>query len=398
MPYFYVVVASDPNGDPLAYSLAPTAPNNMAIDQQGLLSWTPSSLDMGSHIVEVRVTDGRGGEAVQSFALEVVADTFNTSPQIVSNPGLGVVLGSTYTYQGEARDAEGDAVVWRLDAAPRGMSISAATGEMFWTPAADQVGPDNLVVLRVTDTFGATSSQSFKIQVRGGNRPPMILSAPPTEAFAGESYVYAVQAQDPDGDSMLFTLVDSGYPDGMAIESDTGFIQWLPSDLQLGTHTVSLMVQDAFGGIDVQEFAIEVIDADLNLAPVITSTPDYQVSAGHLYVYDVQVIDPEGDQVAYSLEGLGLPPGMVIDAEGMITWSPTVQDVGQYVVTVVATDTASNRATQSYALTVARTRHRQSNQQDAPVARLVYLTVMNCVATDPEHMCRHTASLSRPPV
>src|SRR5262249_60637856 len=40
-PEFYQVVASDPDGDPLSYSLV-TAPPGMTIDSTGLLRWLPT--------------------------------------------------------------------------------------------------------------------------------------------------------------------------------------------------------------------------------------------------------------------------------------------------------------------------------------------------------------------
>ena len=46
-PYLYPVVASDPNGDPLAYSLdAP--PAGMSVSAAGLVSWVPAAAQAGA--------------------------------------------------------------------------------------------------------------------------------------------------------------------------------------------------------------------------------------------------------------------------------------------------------------------------------------------------------------
>jgi hypothetical protein len=54
------------------------------------------------------------------------------------------------------------------------------------------------------------------------NRRPEILSAP--TAPRGYKFTYAVQAADPDGDALRYSLEKS--PPGMMIDADTGLIEW----------------------------------------------------------------------------------------------------------------------------------------------------------------------------
>ena len=71
--FSHQVVATDPEEQQsLAFELA-DAPTGMAINASGgLISWTPGKSDLGTHIVRVRVGDGKGGWAEQSFNLTVV--------------------------------------------------------------------------------------------------------------------------------------------------------------------------------------------------------------------------------------------------------------------------------------------------------------------------------------
>jgi hypothetical protein len=70
--YHYGVEASDPDGDRnLRYRLA-KAPQGASVDPLlGEISWKPSLAQAGIHPLEVVVTDGRGGEAKQSFEVTV---------------------------------------------------------------------------------------------------------------------------------------------------------------------------------------------------------------------------------------------------------------------------------------------------------------------------------------
>jgi hypothetical protein len=61
------------------------------------------------------------------------------------------------------------------------MSIDAVRGTIRWTPTADQLGSQSVVV-RVLDGQGGFATQSYTVAVRALNLPPGITSTPPTTA------------------------------------------------------------------------------------------------------------------------------------------------------------------------------------------------------------------------
>ena len=99
------------------------------------------------------------------------------------------------------------------------MSVDPVTGAIRWAPTIADLG-ESAVVLRVTDAYLASSTQSFDVRVRSSNLPPSILSVPPTTAFVSGSYRYGVRAEDPEGDAQSFFLDTA--PDGMTISETTG--------------------------------------------------------------------------------------------------------------------------------------------------------------------------------
>ena len=380
-PYGDLIEAHDPNGDPLTYHLD-AAPAGMTVDDLGIVRWQPSAELRGTQQpVTVRVDDGRvGGVATQEFVLEVVSQDSNQAPWITSTPVLTGVSGRTYQYQLTARDPDGDPVMWSLDVAPAGMSIDPLRGTLRWTPAADQIG-SHPVVVRVQDIFFAAGTQSFAINVRATNQPPSIRSTPDVMASPDELYVYAVRAVDPDGDPLTFRL--SVHPDGMTIDQHTGLIRWTPSAADDGQHPVRIVVEDGQGGIDGQTYTLHVGQQPLNRPPVITSTPIHYTTAQRQYRYAVAAYDPEGGSVTYSLERN--PDGMAVDpSSGVVTWTPDMDSETDHTVTVVATDDAGARATQTYILTV---RPNQSPQITPPPPQSVAVGASyryDVRATDPE--------------
>lgn len=345
--YLYQTIASDPNSDPLTFSL-PTAPNGMSIDNAGLVTWQLIAGQLGPNPVQVQVADGRGGTVTQSFTVNVVTQASNQAPSIVSTPPQTGTVGQPYAYDVRATDPDGDPLTFIFDESPAGMSIDAALGTIRWTPTADQLGPQSVVV-RALDNLGGWSTQSFSVQVRAVNVPPGISSTPPTEAVATSVYSYPVRATDPDGDPLAFTLTQA--PAGMTIDSASGLIQWTPSATQVGSQSVSIAVNDGQGGTATQTYTVVVSATALNRPPVITSTPSFSATSGNLYSYPVTALDPEGAALLFSLQVA--PTGMFINpTTGLLQWTPSATQLASQRVIVAAIDPAGNAGTQSFLIEV----------------------------------------------
>ena len=346
----YQVTASDVENDSLTFFLA-EAPEGVAIDADtGLLSWTPTGNQTGDQTVTVQVVDGRGGSATQSFGLTV---SENQVPTISSTPIQVGDPAELYTYDVEASDPEGTAITYSLrDGAPDGLTIDPDTGLIQWTPTPAQTGQFPVTVF-ATDTDGGRTLQSFLLAIGtpnvggGDNTAPTITSAAPDNARIDTSLTYPVMATDAENDPLTFSLLDA--PDGATIDADTGFLAWTPTVDQIGDQTFAVRVVDGQGGFATQRFELTVNDEQ---APTIASEPVLTGDPGELYVYDVGANDPAGVTITYSLQD-DAPEGMVIDAEtGLIQWTPTADQLGEFSITVFATNADGDKTRQSFVVTI----------------------------------------------
>lgn len=94
------------------------------------------------------------------------------------------------------------------------------------------------------------------------NRSPEIITTPNLQSLVGEIYRYNVDATDPDGDALTYSLLSS--PLNMAIDSLTGEINWNTAMTQPGTYQTEVQVIDNRGGLTKQGFNIT-----LNAQPVV---------------------------------------------------------------------------------------------------------------------------------
>ncbi|MEM3141476.1 MAG: putative Ig domain-containing protein, partial [Candidatus Pacearchaeota archaeon] len=113
--YSYQVRASDPDNDPLTYSLV-VAPSWLSINRAtGLITGTAPSVSASEGFdILIRVSDGRGGVVEQSYVLLVVdtTPTLNNPPIITSTPVRIVNESQFYSYQVRASDPDNDPLTY----------------------------------------------------------------------------------------------------------------------------------------------------------------------------------------------------------------------------------------------------------------------------------------------
>ncbi len=368
LPYSYRVEATDADGDPLAFQVV-SAPSGTILSNaqpstfnSQLLLWTPIDAQFGSNFVVLQVSDGRGGTNVQQFAITVSSTLSNQVPLITSAPQVHATAEQPYEYDLQAADSDGDDLAWQLVSGPVGMSIDPQTGALRWNPTHDQLGT-NTVIVQVQDTFLATDTQAFQIDVGCENRPPQITSIPPVSAQTGELYLYAARASDPDEDAITWSL--TAKPTGMTMDATTGLIRWTPATNQAGVNTVTLRASDSRGGIGSQTYTLYVGNQKANHAPIITSAPARGATVDRAYTYALRATDSDGDaltlQILAAPAGATLTPGTATPgaAQGLITWTPTVAQAGPQEFILLARDTLGASASQRFIVLV------RSN--DAPV-------------------------------
>ena len=346
--YSYDVNASDAeDGTALDYSLV-SPPSGMSINENtGLIQWTPDNNDVGNHAVNIVVTDSGGLTDSENFTLNVV--NVNDAPTITSTDVIIANEGSAYSYDVDATDPDAnDSLTFSLPVKPNGMTINSASGLISWVPTGAQVGSQTVEVL-VTDNEGATDQRIFNITVDEANTAPEITSTAVLAATESVTYVYDVNAVDGNNsDTLTFSLDVS--PTLMTINSESGVINWLPDNADVGQHNVTVVVSDQSGLSDSQSYVITV--SNVNGAPVFTSVADLTAVENELYSYDAEATDDDsGDVITFSL--VSPPSGMSIEPfTGLVEWTPNSSDIGDHDVTIEARDIDGLATQQNYVLNV----------------------------------------------
>ena len=259
-----------------------------------------------------------------------------------------------YQYALAATDPDGDPLSYLLQNGPQGMTIDGNTGQVNWMPNGDQLGIND-VHIAVDDGQGGVVTQSFAINVVAPviNSSPNITSVPSQSATLGELYQYAVFADDPDGDPLVYVLENG--PDGMTID-ELILVRCFGHQLKISWATVNVEIRvlDGQQGAITQSFAINVRSLK-PCPPMITSVPPTLGFADESYFYQVGAEDPEGGTIDFALASA--PAGMTIDPQsGLLFWPSDESAVGLFEFSVFALDPRGAASIQTYTLKMEATR------------------------------------------
>jgi hypothetical protein len=230
------------------------------------------------------------------------------------------------------------------------IAINASNVATIITPADTTIQEGFVFTVEDPDEFSHKKTVTVSL---AATQPPDIDSNPIVTAEQGVLYEYTVTAQDPDGDPLTFSLTQA--PDFLSISSinaSSALISGTPVENDIGSHAVTILVDDGFGGSDIQSYDLEV--EETNLPPEIFSVPVLTATEGELYQYVVIAHDPNGDPLSFSFTSSPnfLSINALNDSTAMVSGIPGESDIGTHVVRIRAADDKDVRVHQRYDLVV----------------------------------------------
>jgi bacillopeptidase F len=184
-------------------------------------------------------------------------------------------------------------------------------------------GPDN--------AYGSGAIKvraAYDILAAAVNKPPQITSTPITAATEGIAYNYDVDATDPEGNALTYSLTQA--PAGMIIDATTGIITWTPSAIQVGNQAVTVRVTDAPGLFASQSFTVAV--ANVNNLPVANADSYQMVQGGTLNVAAPGVLandsDADGDILAAQQATAPASGTLTLNSNGSFAYAPVATFTG----------------------------------------------------------------------
>lgn len=352
----FTVSGSDPDVEDegkLAYSAENLPPGARFDPATRTFQWTPGFEQSGAYPdVAFTVTDPSGLSETKRIAIAVTH--VNRAPQIVKleNEAAKENLPVQFQVSGSDSDPEDTQnLTYSALNLPEGAALDPQTGAFSWTPSFDQSG-DYTVDFVISDGHYSDTT-AMTISVAHINRAPALTAIEPQGVDENLPLTFTVSGQDTDReDEGLLSYSAQNLPEGAVFDPATRTFSWTPTYEQSGQYEITFAVTDPTGLTDQKPVTITV--NHVNRQPSLEAVMAQTVEENQPLTIQLAGADPDQEDAGKLVyEAQNLPAGAQIDpASGLISWTPTYEQSGEYTLNVVVKDPAGLMANQSVQVTV----------------------------------------------
>jgi VCBS repeat-containing protein len=267
-PYSGTLIASDPDEDPLQYSIVSNASKGTAAitgSSTGAFTYTPNSGASGSDSFTFKVNDGNLDS--NTATVSVTISSVNQAPLAT---GFAISTNANTSYSGTLTASDPDDDTLQFSIVSNGSKGTAAitdsaTGGFTYTPNTDETGNDSFT-FRVYDGELYSAAATVAVTIVEVNTAPVAHDA----SFSMEENTALngrFSASDADGDPLTYTLVTNPTKGSVTIADPAadGFV-YTPVPDTTGNDTFTFRVNDGTEDSNTATVSITIYEADVSIA------------------------------------------------------------------------------------------------------------------------------------
>lgn len=320
-------------------SLGTLADDTTGTFDDGQFVYTANANANGVETFLYRFSDSGGNTEVAQISIYVLPVNDVPVLSAISNQVLTEDVAKTISLS--ATDVENEAITYTVTGgSPSTVVASIAGSQLTLTPAADyETSTPMSFTVTATDASGASHSQTFTATVTGVADDPRMSAIPDQVINEDNSKVITLDAYDPDGSVITYSLVDDGAANTVQASLSGNEITLTPAANYFGGPVnITVRATDASGATVDKRFDVTI--NSVNDAPVLAAIANQKVTEDTPATVSLSSTDVENDTVTYSVVGgssntisasitgstLTLTPAADYDQATWITFTVTATD------------------------------------------------------------------------
>jgi len=348
------LTASDPDGDPLTFSIVANGSKGSAVitnQVTGAFTYTPNKDETGSDSFTFKANDGTVDSNIAQVSVTINAVN---DPPTASGTSVTTEENQTVSGQLTASDADGDSLTFSIVTnGSKGVVVitNQATGAFTYTPNKDATGSDSFT-FKVNDGMVDSNKATVTVTIKAVNDPPTATGSS-VSTYENQPVSGQLTAIDPDGDPLTYSIVTNGSKGSAVITNPaTGAFTYTPNKDATGSDAFTFKVND--GTADSNTATVTVSIAIVNEPPTATgsaiSTDKNQAVSGQL-----TASDPDGDPLTFSIIANGSKGSAVLTnpATGAFTYTPNKDATGNDSFTFKVNDGTADSNTATVTVSIA---------------------------------------------
>ncbi|MDP8237947.1 MAG: Ig-like domain-containing protein, partial [Candidatus Hatepunaea meridiana] len=313
--------ANDPDDDNLTYE-GENLPEGSTLEDD-LFTWETDNSQSGEYSgIIFRVWDDGDPRLFDEESITLTVINVNLQPGFVSMGDQEIIIEEEFIHQFETSDPDGDNVTIIGEDLPLGAYME--NNRFIWRPTSDQAGEYQIIFIATDDGYPPLSSKPDTITVtvlEYENFPPIFSEIEDLYSDEAELIEFSLlpYASDPNEGNLTFEA--ENMPQGARILNDTLF-NWEPNHSQTGDFEILFRVWDDGQPRLSDEQPLTIHIRDINFPPDfinISHNDTLQAREGVEFILELEVIDPDGDNLTYEAEDL--PEGSAFDGN-TFSWTP----------------------------------------------------------------------------
>jgi hypothetical protein len=360
-PRAIVLTGSDPDNDPLTFSIAAAPGNGTLSGTPPNVTYTPVKDFNGTDRFFFTVSDGQVSSIPAQVEITVipvndpptaVPDTLTVEEDTtINNPGnrVNVLLNDN--------DPDGDTLSVTSASASNGTTSILSNGNVAYSPRANYFGSDT-ISYTISDGKGGTAGSTVAVTVQGVPDAPVANNDTATVDEDSSNNVINVTANDTDADGDNLTVSAASASNGTAAP-DGGNVRYTPAANFSGPVTINYTINDGTGR--TASATVSVTVRSVNDPPVANNDTATVAEDSSNNVISVTANDTDADGDDLTVTSASAADGTVTRDGGNVRYTPPPDFNGSTTINYTISDGNGGSDSATVSVTV-------TQQNDPPVA------------------------------